>query len=110
AGILLLPLAAAIFLYVKRGGFLPETGLTNADEGFVPTPPSAALAPEEVPTVRAVSPGILGFAAVAALLLLSSFFFRVERPESLAQDRTGGGAAGNMAPRFWSVSRGHPAR
>ncbi|PYQ36282.1 MAG: hypothetical protein DMF55_05430 [Acidobacteria bacterium] len=110
AGILLLPLAAAIFLYLRRGGFLPETGLTNADEGFVPTPPSAALAPEEAPTVRVVSPGILGFAAVAALLLVSSFFFRVERPESLAEDRTGRDSAENIARRFLRVNGADPSR
>ena len=55
AGILLLPLAAAVVLYFRRGGFVAENGLTNADEGFVPTPPAALLAPEEVPAVRPVS-------------------------------------------------------
>ncbi|MDQ5873562.1 MAG: lysostaphin resistance A-like protein, partial [Acidobacteriota bacterium] len=49
AGILLAPLAVSVVSYRKRGGFLTEEGLTNGDEGFVPTPPAAALAPEEVP-------------------------------------------------------------
>ena len=62
AGILLLPLAAALVLYFRKGGFAPETGLTNADEGFVPTPPAALLSPEEVPAVRPVSGKVLAFA------------------------------------------------
>jgi membrane protease YdiL (CAAX protease family) len=110
AGILLLPLAAAVVLYVKRGGFLPETGLTNADEGFVPPPPSAVLGPEAVPSVRAVPRKVLGFAGVAALVLVSSFFFPVERPESLAEDRTGRDQAETIARRFLRVNGADPSR
>ena len=110
AGILLLPLSAAVVLYAKRGGFLPETGLTNAEEGFVPTPPAAALAPEAVPAVESVPRKILGLAAVAALILVSSFFLSVERPESLAEDRTGRDQAENVARRFLRVNGADPSR
>jgi len=110
AGILLLPLAAAVVMYVRRGGFLPETGLTNADEGFVPAPPAAALAPEEVPSVKAVHRKILGFAALVALVLMSSFFLPVERPESLAEDRTGRDQAENIARQFLRVNGADPSR
>jgi hypothetical protein len=110
AGILLLPLAAAVVLYFRRGGFVPETGLTNVDEGFVPTPPAALLAPEEVPAVRPVSRNLLGFAAVAAVVLVSSFFLPTRGPESLAEDRTGRAAAERLAQRFLRANGADPGR
>ncbi|HZI66459.1 MAG TPA: CPBP family intramembrane glutamic endopeptidase, partial [Thermoanaerobaculia bacterium] len=100
AGILLLPLAVSVISYRKRGGFLPEEGLTNGDEGFVPTPPAAALAPEEVPAVRRVSGRTLAAGAVAAVLLATSLFLPVRGPESVAEDRVGKVEAGAIARRF----------
>lgn len=108
AGILLLPLSAALFLYFRKGGFAPETGLTNADEGFVPTPPAALLAPEEVPAVRPVSGGVLGAAAVAAVVLVSSFFLPAGGPESIAEDRIGRAAAERLAQRFLRANGADP--
>jgi membrane protease YdiL (CAAX protease family) len=110
AGILLLPLAAAVVLYFRRGGFAPETGLTNADQGFVPTPPAALLAPEEVPAVRPASSRALALAAIAALLLLVSFFLPGSRPESLAEDRTGRDSAERIARRFLRANGVDPVR
>jgi len=108
AGILLLPLAAAVVLYFRRGGFVAETGLTNADEGFVPTPPAALLAPDEVPAVRPVSGRVLGFAAIAAVVLVSSFLLPTGGPESLAEDRTGRAAAERIAQRFLRANGADP--
>ena len=100
AGILLLPLAIAGVLYWKRGGFLPETGTTNADEGFVPAPEAAALAPEEAPPVAVLPPGRIAFAGVAALVLAGSFLFPAKPPESVAEDATGRDRAETIARRF----------
>src|SRR6185503_20481343 len=41
AGILLVPFAIALASRLRRGGFEPEAGLTNADEGVVAPPPVA---------------------------------------------------------------------
>ncbi len=100
AGILLLPLAVSAAFYWKRGGFLPETGLTNADEGFVPTPPVAALAPEEAPPVRRLPRGRIAASGVAALVLAGSFFFPAKPPQSLSEDATGRDRAETIARRF----------
>jgi hypothetical protein len=110
AGILLLPLAAALVLYFRKGGFALEDGLTNGDQGFVPTPPAALLAPEEVPPVRPVSRAVLGFAAVAAVVLVSSFFLPTGGPRSLAEDSTGRAAAERLAQRFLRANGADPAR
>src|SRR6476661_4896561 len=69
AGILLLPLTAAVVLYFRKGGFAPENGLTNGDIGFVPTPPAALLSPEDVPLVRPLNRRLLAFGVAAAVVL-----------------------------------------
>ena len=110
AGILLLPLTAAALLYWKRGGFLPEPGLTNADEGFVPTPPAAALAPEEAPPVRRLPRGRIAVAGAAALVLAGSFLFPAKPLESLAEDGTGRERAETIARRFLRANGADPDR
>src|SRR6185369_10397921 len=62
AGILLLPLAASLVLYARRGGFLPTTGLSNGEVGFA-APPSLGTvvrAPAPVPPVAPLPAGALG--------------------------------------------------
>jgi hypothetical protein len=110
AGILLLPLAAALVSYRRRGGFASEEGRTNGDEGFVPAPPSAQIAPEEVPRVRALPRRLLAAAAVAAVLLASSFFLPADRPDSLAKDEVGRARAEAIARRFLAVNGAAPER
>jgi membrane protease YdiL (CAAX protease family) len=44
AGILVVPILAALFFYWRRGGFEPEAGLLNADEPAAPPPEEAAVA------------------------------------------------------------------
>src|SRR5262249_36549601 len=51
AGILLAPLALCAALALARRGFEPDTGLTNADVGFVPAPPPSPAPREEIPPV-----------------------------------------------------------
>jgi hypothetical protein len=110
AGILLLPLAAAIVSYKQRGGFVPEDGLTNADEGFVPPPPAAVPALEDVPAVGRVRGSTLGFAAAAAVVLASSFLLPVDRPDSLAEDHAGRARAETIGRRFLRANGASPDR
>jgi membrane protease YdiL (CAAX protease family) len=82
AGIMLVPLAAALLLYWRQGGFATETGLLNRD---VPGPRPALPPPEAVPVPPAGSyvpvprrRMLIGAAVAAALLLL--FFIPVDKP------------------------------
>jgi len=64
AGALLLPLLVAGVLAWRRGGFAPETGLTNGEVGSAPPPwPGAS---SEAPAVAAPRPISLTHVAVAA--------------------------------------------
>jgi hypothetical protein len=110
AGILLLPLAVAGFLYWKRGGFVPETGLTNADEGFVPAPPAAVLAPEEAPPVTPLPRGRVAVGAVAALVLAVSFLFPAKPPQSHAGEATGRRRAETIGRQFLHANGADPGR
>lgn len=72
AGVMLVPLATAIGLYFVRGGFEPETGLTNADEKR-PVREAAAVSAVAVAVTQAPVPRrriLVGAAVAAALLLL----------------------------------------
>jgi hypothetical protein len=110
AGILLLPLAAALVSYKKRGGFASEEGLTNGDEGFVPTPPSAALSPEQVPLVRRLPRRTLAVSAAAAVVVGTSFLLPVHRPDSFSEDRVGRAQAESIARRFLRANGATPDR
>ncbi|MGE5414426.1 MAG: type II CAAX prenyl endopeptidase Rce1 family protein, partial [Syntrophomonadaceae bacterium] len=100
AFILVLPLLVSLFLYARRGGFLPAAGLTNADAGFVPEPPPAALSDEAAPDVRPLPRGARIFAAAAALLLASAFLVPGEADRPLVEDATGRSEAAAIARRF----------
>jgi len=79
--VLLLPLAASLFLYFRRGGFTPEEGLTNAATGSAPAPPRVE---EPVPSVcappRAVSPGRVAAALGLALATFAAARWLLPRP------------------------------
>jgi hypothetical protein len=109
AFILVLPLLASVVLAARRGGFLPSAGLTNADSGFVPEPPRAALTDEAAPEVRPLPRGVLVFAAVAAFLLASSFFVPTEGDRPLVEDATGRADAEAIARRFLQSNGANPA-
>ncbi len=104
AGILLLPLFVSLVLYARRGGFLPATGLTNGDQGFVPESAAPAPAAASVADVRPLSRGVRVGAAVAALVLVSSFFVPSDSDPTLVEDATGRAAAEATARRFLVVN------
>jgi hypothetical protein len=98
--ILLLPLAAALFLYWRRGGFEPAAGLTNGDLGFVPPPPSAAPVREDVVAPRPVSRPVFAALAVLALFLAASFLLPADPTRRLVQDAAGRARARAVARAF----------
>ena len=105
AGILLLPLAASLLLYARRGGFLSAAGLTNGERGCVPEPADVAAPAALVAGVRPLSRRVRGAAAAAAAVLLSSFFVssRASDPP-LVEDAAGRSAAEALARRFLVVN------
>jgi hypothetical protein len=104
AGILLLPLAVSLALYVRRGGFLPAGGLTNADSGFVPPPPAGARTVEEAPEVRPLRARTLARAGAAAIVLVASFLFPAGRAGTAVEDHTGRPEAERIARQFLRVN------
>ncbi|HYB53021.1 MAG TPA: CPBP family intramembrane glutamic endopeptidase, partial [Thermoanaerobaculia bacterium] len=100
AGILLIPLAASLILYARRGGFAPETGLTNRDEGSAPDPIKAARSAEPVPPVRALTARARGGALMAAAVLLATFLFPAAPASDVARDETGKARAAEIARAF----------
>ncbi len=70
AGIIVLPVVVALFAYLRRGGFAPDTGLLNGDEAAAPEPeplPPPALAPESI-GYRPLGPGV----RIAALAIFAA--------------------------------------
>ncbi len=110
AFILVLPLLLSVALAARRGGFLPSLGLTNADAGFVPEPPRAALTDEAVPAVRPVPRRVLVLAAIAAVLLGASFLVPGNGERPLVEDATGRAEAEAIARRFLRANGADPAR
>jgi hypothetical protein len=99
--ILLLPLAASVVLYLKRGGFEPETGLTNGELGFVPAPPRAARAEVPVAAARPLARGFLWKASIAAAVLCLGFLFSAPQVgRDLDDDSTGRARARDIARSF----------
>jgi Type II CAAX prenyl endopeptidase Rce1-like len=100
SGILLLPVVVSLALYLRRGGFLPAAGLSNAEKGSVPLPEQEVAPAPQAPAVRPLAPGALAGMGVAALLLLSSVFVPVESSDPLVEDATGRDVAEATARRF----------
>jgi len=107
--ILLLPMAVSLVLYLRRGGFLPEAGLSNGDIGFVPPPPRVEAAPVAIPPVRPLSPRALAGMGVLALILASSLFLPGEHVEPDVEDATGKIRAEEIATRFLKVNGVDPS-
>ena len=83
--VLLLPMAVALVLYVRGGGFAPDDDLSNAAVGTAPAPPRAAeSAPESCAAPRALDPRRLAFAVGLALAVL--FLARVVLPHATPWD------------------------
>jgi hypothetical protein len=108
AGILLAPLAVCLALAVVRRGFEPDTGLTNADLGFVPAPPAAPTAAEEVPLVTPLPKGRLLAAGAAALVLATAFLLPAPPLSGIADDHIGRARAEELARDFVRVNGGSP--
>ncbi len=116
AGALLLPLVAAAALAWRRGGFVPEAGLTNGDVGSAPPPwPGAS---SEAPAVRAPRPLSLTHVAAAAaasvvVILLARTLLprggldaevRVTRGEAIAAARAFVKGEGDDPARYLAVA------
>ena len=83
--VLLLPMAIALVLYFRSGGFAPDGGLSNAAVGSAPAPPPAVEhAPAACAPPRALDPHRLAFAAGLALAVL--FLARVVLPHATPWD------------------------
>ena len=110
AGILLAPLAACAALALRRGGFEPEAGLTNGDEGFVPAPAAPPEVPEPVQAARPVAGRTLALAGVAAALLASSFLLPSPPLAGIADDAVGRARAEALARDFLRSNGAPPER
>ncbi|HMM35351.1 MAG TPA: CPBP family intramembrane metalloprotease, partial [Thermoanaerobaculia bacterium] len=119
AGALVLPLVVAGALAWRRGGFVPESGLTNGDVGSAPPLPSSGAVdaapdlaePRPLPS-RAV---VVLLAGVSALVLAGATVFlpsgkldasvRVTRTEALDAARTFVRRQGDDAARYLATAR-----
>ena len=111
AGILLLPLGVSLVLYLRRGGFLPASGLSNADVGFAAAPSLGTVvrAPAPAPPVEALPRGALGIMGGIALVLFASLFMPARADDSLAEDSVGRLRAIAMARTFLRANGVDPA-
>ncbi len=100
SGILLLPLLGSLLLYARRGGFLPAAGLTNGEQGVVAEPSALAAPAELAADVQPHSRRARSAAAVACLVLVSSFVLPDRFDSPLVEDAAGRAAAEAMARRF----------
>ncbi len=108
SGIVLLPLLVSLVLYFRRGGFLPASGLANADVGFAPPPVRGDEAAAPVPPVTPVRPRALAGMGIAAACLLASFAVSDRYAETLVEDRVGRDAALAGAERFLRANGVNP--
>jgi hypothetical protein len=108
--ILLLPLGVSVALYLRRGGFQPESGLTNAEEGFVAPPPPAPGGPQIVAPVRAIPPAYLLAAGAVAVIAIASFLVPSKLSRPLVEDATGPLRAGEIARSFLQANGVAPER
>lgn len=80
AGIMLVPLAAALWMYWRRGGFEPETGLLNKEEGSALELPAPAPAPAvAVHAVTPLQPKVRNYGLLLAVILAAAFFLPGDR-------------------------------
>jgi len=74
AGVILAPLAVAGIMYLRRGGFEPEAGLTNGDEGTA-AEPEAQPQPAAAPAESMYTPWTMRRRAAALALALAAAAF-----------------------------------
>ena len=108
--ILLLPLAASLVFYWRRGGFAPSAGLTNGDLGFVPAPPLAAPVGESVAPPRPVARRAFIVLTAVAVLLAAAFLVPADPDRRVAEDATGRSNAAAIARAFLAANGVVPER
>lgn len=87
-GIFLIPLAVALILYLRRGGFLKDTELTNDAEGIALPKKKAEAEPAEIQYNRRSRSTLVGGLIVAVILLLA-FFLPHQTPTDFVNFRFG---------------------
>ncbi len=110
AGALLIPLVASIVALRRFGGFEPETGLTNADLGFVPAPARAEeeISAETAP--RPLSPSALRASVIVLVPLALLFFLPAGIPGGDLRDAVGRDGAIAAGKAFLRANGGDPSR
>jgi hypothetical protein len=108
SGILMLPLLVSLVLYLRRGGFLPSTGLSNGEAGFVPSSAGAAAPAAPVPAVRPLPRRTLATLGAAAACLLALFLLPDPAAERLVEDRIGREPSRALAERFLRANGVNP--
>ncbi|MHB8799361.1 MAG: CPBP family glutamic-type intramembrane protease [Thermoanaerobaculia bacterium] len=118
AGALLLPFVVAGALAWRRGGFVPESGLSNGEVGSAPPPPPGAIV--EVPAFAPPKPLpsrtlVAALVGASALVLLGAAAFlptgrldgeaRVTRTEALAAARAFVRGRGDDPARYLATAR-----
>jgi hypothetical protein len=109
SGILLLPLLISGVLALRRGGFLPSTGLSNGDVGFVPAAPTAAVPDAAIPEVRPLPRRARGVLTAAAVILLATFLVPGGDDPVPVEDATGRERALRIAESFLRANGADPA-
>lgn len=111
AGALLLPFLAAGALAWRRGGFVPETGLTNGEVGSAPPPwPGASGAAAAVVAPRPLSTRAVVLAAAGAVAVLALAATLLPRDRLEAEARVTRGAALEAARAFVRSEGDDPER
>lgn len=83
AGIMLIPLLIAGYFYLKNGGFIQASGLTNADEGFQETPSKSGEQQKFTIEYNWVPRKRLLIGLLLAFILLGSFLLPAKNPGNI---------------------------
>jgi len=107
AGIFLVPLALAVFFYLRKGGFETEADVTNADEGTATPPPAQEPAPVAV-SYRVLPRRTLFLGILGAMILGAAVFIPADRPTEFVSADITKSQIGNRA-RIWLSGRADSA-
>jgi hypothetical protein len=110
AGILLVPFGLSLVSHLRRGGFEPEAGLTNGDEGLVPAPQRREEAAVVVPAVARAPATLRNAAAVFAAACLLTLLVPARPVGEEATDVIGRSRALALAREFLASRGERPER